>query len=348
MDAQFAAHANSSLMSEALSTRIDTQDFASSMYLQVPNNSTLDSEAYDYTLDSEDYDYMWSDPTDNMISTAHELTLRAAIATTNTRIVTFWNEDESENTPDLLTQFQSEIASPNLTFVNRTVSQDAEVTMTFEESVYKTQPKWLTAAFAVILLACISIVPTYWGWWHLGRPVSMSPLEIAKAFDAPLMQYADPNGSAANHLRTVGDMRVRYGYHATITEQRESDIPERLSYHPEIDSTSSTSAGKQGSNDDDEPNSPSTENGSASKTSVMGSTRPDDDIKLKVLHPEASSSSRMLSDQETTRRVSISSDPLESSPETQVYSSSARTSGTRPASSRIHTRIEMRLKFAED
>lgn len=36
----------------------------------------------------------------------------------------------------------------------------------------------LAAVVELICLACI--LPTYWGWWKLGRDVSFSPLEIAK------------------------------------------------------------------------------------------------------------------------------------------------------------------------
>jgi hypothetical protein len=219
--------------------------------------------------------------------------------------------------------------------------------MTFEETVYETQPKWLAGAFAVIVMACSSIVPTYWGWWRLGRPVSMSPLEIAKAFDAPLMQHADPNGSAADHLRTVGDMRVRYGSHVTVVEQRESDATERLSHRPKIDSSSNTSVVERSSSDDVVPVRSTIENGSVSDTPTTGPARSDDDIELQML---ASTTARMLSDQETTARVSICSDPFRSNPETETQADSPRERAleTGPASPRIRTRIEMRLKFAEE
>ena len=322
MDSQFAALANITFV--AAWTSITTGDIASNTYLQAPINSTLDSI---------DYKVSWSDPTDDMISMAHELTLRTAIATTNTSVVTLGNNNELETTPNLLTQYQPEILSPNLTLVNRTISQKAKVTMNFEETVYKAQPPWLVGAFAVIAIACLSIVPTYWGCWRLGRPVSMSPLEIAKAFDAPLMQHADPNGSAADHIKAVGDMRVRYGSHATIVEQSESDATERLSCPPRIDNTLNASVVEQGSGDETDTN----RRFSALDTPMAASGGWDDDIELRVLTNPA-----------TTGRISISSDPPESTPETQADSSSVRPSSAELAPSRIHTRIEMRLKFAEE
>jgi hypothetical protein len=349
MNNQFAAQANVTFLlagqpdntENTAWTGISTQDIVSNTYLQASANDTIDSI---------DYSATWSDPTDDMITMAHELTLRAAIATTNTLVVTAWNQPELETTPNLLTQGQPEIGSPNLTFVDRTTNQEVQTTMTFEENVYKTQPQWLAGAFALIVIACLSIMPTYWGWWLLGRPVSMSPLEIAKAFDAPLMQRADPNGSAAEHLRTVGDMRVRYGYHATVVEELESDTTERLSHQTDSDDTlneSNANAGGQDSSNDARPSRPYFQDGRSSDMSVVPSATPEDGIELQPLPPKASPATSTLPNQDTTGSTSLPSDPPEDSPGIQVDPSGARASGTGPAPTRISTRTEMRLKFAE-
>ena len=49
------------------------------------------------------------------------------------------------------------------------------------------------------------------GFWELGRPVSLNPLEIARAFGAPLMEGMD--GNATPDMVTIerGGMSVRYG-----------------------------------------------------------------------------------------------------------------------------------------
>jgi hypothetical protein len=122
MESQFAAQANITFVSAWTSIR--TQDIATNNYLQAPS---------DGRLDSINYTYAWSDPTDDMISMAHELTLRAAIATTNALITTSSLDIQLDTIPNLLTQGQPEILSPNLTLVNRTVDQEVDVAMTFEE-----------------------------------------------------------------------------------------------------------------------------------------------------------------------------------------------------------------------
>lgn len=83
--------------------------------------------------------------------------------------------------------------------------------MHYEETVYQSHYDWMFGALAVLVVALCSILPTFDGWWHLGRTVSMSPIETAKAFDAPLLRQADPNGTAddiAVHFRSVN---VQYG-----------------------------------------------------------------------------------------------------------------------------------------
>lgn len=57
-------------------------------------------------------------------------------------------------------------------------------------------------------LANRSQTPTYWGWWRLGRQVSMSPLEIARAFNAPILQDADPNATGDDLKRELGHKSV--------------------------------------------------------------------------------------------------------------------------------------------
>ena len=47
-------------------------------------------------------------------------------------------------------------------------------------------------------------------WWVLGRTVSLSPLEIAKAFCAPLMERAGHIFTVREILREFGQVWVQY------------------------------------------------------------------------------------------------------------------------------------------
>ena len=47
-------------------------------------------------------------------------------------------------------------------------------------NVFHTAYGWFIAAALVELTCILLVLPTYWGWWKIGRSVSLSPLEIAK------------------------------------------------------------------------------------------------------------------------------------------------------------------------
>ena len=49
-----------------------------------------------------------------------------------------------------------------------------------DQNVFHADYRFFIAAVLVELVCIALVVPTYWGWWKLGRPVSFSPLEIAK------------------------------------------------------------------------------------------------------------------------------------------------------------------------
>ena len=61
----------------------------------------------------------------------------------------------------------------------------------------------------------MAVFPLFYGWWNLGRDVSMSPVEIAKAFKAPHTEGADANASVDKLLRQIGKRKARYGVVAT-------------------------------------------------------------------------------------------------------------------------------------
>lgn len=48
-------------------------------------------------------------------------------------------------------------------------------------NVYRSNFRWFGAAATVQALCIALVLPTFIGWWTLGRPVSFSPIEIAKA-----------------------------------------------------------------------------------------------------------------------------------------------------------------------
>ncbi|KAK0674669.1 hypothetical protein QBC41DRAFT_378373 [Cercophora samala] len=78
-------------------------------------------------------------------------------------------------------------------------------------AVYVANFGFLYGAVAVTLLAALSVVPLYHGFWKLGREVSMSPLEVAKAFRPAQLEGVASNATAEGLLRGVGGRPVQYG-----------------------------------------------------------------------------------------------------------------------------------------
>lgn len=80
--------------------------------------------------------------------------------------------------------------------------------------VYVSNYAFLAAGVAVMLLAVIGVMPLFYGFWDLGRDVTLSPTETAKAFGAPVL---DTEGVSSNATATAiaksetGRLLVQYG-----------------------------------------------------------------------------------------------------------------------------------------
>jgi hypothetical protein len=118
----------------------------------------------------------WTDPMQDMVNTIRELTFRAA-----------------------------------LTASNHGESQTHNATETITRTYYVSSYRYLIAAMVLTFVSACVIVPLFAGWWHLGRGVSLSPIETAKAFRAPLLHGTECNGNIQELLQEVGHRRAQYG-----------------------------------------------------------------------------------------------------------------------------------------
>jgi hypothetical protein len=62
-----------------------------------------------------------------------------------------------------------------------------------------------------MILGVLVVVPTFAGVWELGRTPSLHPLEIAKAFNAELLQGPGSNASVKRLAKDYKTQRVKYG-----------------------------------------------------------------------------------------------------------------------------------------
>jgi hypothetical protein len=122
----------------------------------------------------------WNDSIPDMLQTINQLTFRTAV--------------------------QVAQQNPNPAFAQNVVYNGTKLT-----TVYKSNYALMGVAVAINFLGLFSILPVYYGWWELGRNTSLSPLETAKAFGAPLLRDVDDNATAEQILKKVGERRVKYG-----------------------------------------------------------------------------------------------------------------------------------------
>ena len=112
-----------------------------------------------YQLPSYSSCTQWTDPLPNMLQDMNTLMFRAGIY-----VARAFSSSALQQQLDM---------KPNL---NATVTGQ----QVGSHNVFNTNFYFFLAA-AILQLFCISLVlPTYWGWWRLGRSVSFSPFEIAK------------------------------------------------------------------------------------------------------------------------------------------------------------------------
>lgn len=135
----------------------------------------------------------WKDPTDDILSALHEIMFRTALKASNAADSVFVQNGQG-----------------NHTFHTK---QTLQATQTSVQNVFLSHFGYLGGALAVMTLGVLSVLPTFNGWWHLGRPMTLSPIETAKAFNAPILstQPSHSNASVRQLMKDVGAREVRYG-----------------------------------------------------------------------------------------------------------------------------------------
>lgn len=73
---------------------------------------------------------------------------------------------------------------------------------------YQSSFLFLGIAVAIVWLNILVIVPMFWGWWKLGRKISLNPIEVAEAFDAPLLRKDTGHTDVDALIEQVGDRPV--------------------------------------------------------------------------------------------------------------------------------------------
>lgn len=78
---------------------------------------------------------------------------------------------------------------------------------------YATVWRYGAAVMCIVFFCILCVLPSYWGFWQLGRKVTLGPIEVAGAFQAPIMNHPSvaTHGEVDGLIKEIGDRRVRYG-----------------------------------------------------------------------------------------------------------------------------------------
>ena len=79
---------------------------------------------------------------------------------------------------------------------------------------YQTSFRYMYGALGATFVTVLLVLPAYWGFWQLGRKVTLGPLEISQAFGAPILapdRMKAYHGNFKQVLKDVGKRKVQYG-----------------------------------------------------------------------------------------------------------------------------------------
>jgi len=111
---------------------------------------------------------------------------------------------------NLLAQARELMFRTALGFGNSSTIQTVPGTAARTTNVYRSHYGFLAGAVALTLVSLLVVLATFNGFWSLGRSVSMSPIEIVKAFNAPLLAAEDSNAEVKELVKSTGGRPVRY------------------------------------------------------------------------------------------------------------------------------------------
>ncbi|EON62506.1 hypothetical protein W97_01729 [Coniosporium apollinis CBS 100218] len=162
-----------------------------------------------FSSGSEVDTYSFADPMPDIFATLDELSLRYAMTDIPMMDPDSWGAVQILEEGNVNRWLEAHPGETPATLLRP--NQTVQARQTELVPVYTSNYPYLAAALAVMLLTTTSIIPTFYGWWHLGRPMTLSPIEIAKAFDAKLLKDAGSNATAEEIVTLLGSRRVQYG-----------------------------------------------------------------------------------------------------------------------------------------
>lgn len=116
----------------------------------------------------------------------------------------------SDPTPPILETFREVAFRTAIAFSNSTFKQAVRGSQMRTTTKYAINKEYLAASLATTFAGALAVTFLYHGFWRLGRPVTMSPLETANAFNAPAMHGMDGLKTADDLAKRLKSTVVKY------------------------------------------------------------------------------------------------------------------------------------------
>lgn len=139
------------------------------------------------TWSSGDCYFSARSPMDDMVAAVNDLAFRAGLLTAS------WSNVTQLIDPGLETY--------------QVVQTKAEK----EENVFSSDLRWFAGAAAIQFFTILLLAPSFWGWWKIGVELSLSPLQIAKAFGSPILDSIHSGAGARGIVQSAGHWKLKLG-----------------------------------------------------------------------------------------------------------------------------------------
>lgn len=163
---------------------------------------------YDFRTNTESCMMNTTDPSEYIMEQLNHITFRTGIYAAQQK----WHDTMYDSyyeayQPALKDFIQNQTRT--LPYISNSIAAQFSPTLQ-----YNTNKPFMYGAIFTMLFCILCVLPSYWGFWELGRKVTLGPMEIASAFQAPVLDHptvSRTGGEVEILLKEVGERRVRYG-----------------------------------------------------------------------------------------------------------------------------------------
>jgi hypothetical protein len=173
-----------------------------SQYIDYGNTST------NYFQNQDPCAMNWRDPTSDIINALNEIMFRTALTAARVSKYSIQNISDFGGFTDYYEAIPVNITEEDS---GLPVVQIIEMQQTSTTAVFKSNYSNLAAALSVMVLGFLVVIPTFHGFWEMGREASLNPLEIAKAFNAEMLYEQSSNAPIRRLAKSIKNRKVKYG-----------------------------------------------------------------------------------------------------------------------------------------